>query len=124
MSQREGFTGGFIAGAILGSFMGAVAGTLLAGQRLPQGRSNSSLLPENNTSDPKVRKGKKRQLQQSDADSIEMSRRGLEDKIAQLNDAIDEVRLSLGNVNSQNLATETEAEPHASSDASKRTPQS
>jgi gas vesicle protein len=99
MSQREGFTGGFIAGAIFGGFVGALAGTLVATQRLPQSRSSSSLLLEDNPSEPKIRKGKRRQIQPSDG--IELSRRTLEDKIAQLHDAIDEVRLSLGNVNHQ-----------------------
>jgi gas vesicle protein len=99
MSQREGFTGGFIAGAIFGGFVGALAGTLVATQRLPQSRDRSSLLLEDNPSEPKPRKGKKRQIQPSD--DIELSRRTLEDKISQLHDAIDEVRLSLGNVDRQ-----------------------
>lgn len=104
MSQREGFTGGFIAGAIFGGFVGALAGTLVATQRLPQSRDRSSLLPDSNPSEPRIRKGKRRQIQPSD--SMELSRRSLEDKIAQLNDAIDEVRLSLGNVNAPKTSSD------------------
>ena len=35
----------------------------------------------------------------SSEQTIEVARRSLEDKIAQLNETIDEVRMSLGNVN-------------------------
>lgn len=106
MSQREGFTGGFIAGAIFGGFVGALAGTLVATQRLPQSRDRSSFLADDDSAEPRVRKSKRRQIQP--ADGMELSRRTLEDKIAQLNDAIDEVRLSLGNVNSQKSNSEAE----------------
>jgi hypothetical protein len=88
MSQRDGFTGGFLAGAIVGGLVGGVLGTVLANrgrrsledadnQSFLQGVGNGRLTPE---------------------EGMEMARRSLEDKIAQLNLAIDDVRHQLGSV--------------------------
>ncbi|MEL6458118.1 MAG: hypothetical protein AAFY21_08865 [Cyanobacteria bacterium J06641_2] len=103
MSQREGFAGGFLAGAIFGSVVGGVIGTLVAQRRDAelaedeaegriQGKSNSNL----------GKSGKRRQMRGSASSGVEMevARRSLEDKIAQLNATIDEVRDQLGGVNS------------------------
>ncbi len=93
MSNREGFTGGFIAGAALGGLVGAVLGAVLSR------RAAEALLSE--PSEAKTRKIKIRQRKagQLEADSMEVARLSLEDKIAQLNQAIDDVRLQLGDVN-------------------------
>lgn len=77
MNQRDGFTGGFIAGAIFGGVVGGVLGTLL---------TQRSYLKEDEILEP----GTARKL--STEESIEGARRRLEDKIAQLNLAIDDVR--------------------------------
>ncbi len=90
MSNREGFTGGFIAGAAVGGLVGAVLGTVLS-------RRAEALLSE--PSEPKTRKIRQRKASQLEADSMEVARLSLEDKIAQLNQAIDDVRLQLGDVN-------------------------
>ncbi len=92
MSNRNGFTGGFLAGAIFGSVVGGVLGSVLATRsrqngpkddnsrnRLPERDNNAILNPEN----------------------MESARRNLEDKIAQLNDTIDDVREQLHVVNRQ-----------------------
>jgi hypothetical protein len=111
MSQRDGFTGGFIAGAVFGGLVGGIVGVLLTTRRNPeQIEAEASLSDRHRLSEPKSGKAKKRQLKESDADSMEVARRSLEDKISQLNSAIDEVRLSLGNVNT--LEAETEVHPH------------
>lgn len=103
MSQRDGFAGGFLAGAIFGSVVGGVIGTLVAqkrdaefaedeaGERI-QGKGNSNL----------DKSGKRRQMRGSASSGVEMevARRSLEDKIAQLNATIDEVRDQLSDVNS------------------------
>lgn len=93
MERSDNFTGGFVAGALFGSVVGSVLGTLLA-SRLPA----SEEVLEGSTAG-KVRKRRKHQLQAATELNIEEARQGLEAKIAQLNDAIDDVRRQLSNVN-------------------------
>jgi gas vesicle protein len=94
MSQRDGFTGGFLAGVVVGGLVGGLIGALVAGQRDSEGEQS---LLKSDRSEAKPIKGRKRQL--SSEESIEAARRSLEDKIAQLNSAIDDVRQQLGTVN-------------------------
>ena len=111
MTQRDGFASGFLAGTLVGSIVGGLVGALVASQRasvsaaedVPPTRPNASLV------EAKSSKGKRRPLKVSSSDaSIEAARRSLEDKIAQLNETIDEVRLTLGDVNGNQLeGTET-----------------
>lgn len=98
MSQRDGFTGGFVAGAIVGSLVGGLIGALIVGQRDTENEEAQQPLLNTNRTEAKAVKGKKRQRLNTE-DSIEVARRSLEDKIAQLNSAIDDVRQQLGNVN-------------------------
>lgn len=91
MSQRDNFAAGFVAGTILGGFIGGVLGVL----------ATSSLRKSND--------GKSVDYFESDAvdgllgdtteAKMESARRGLENKIAQLNEAIDDVRQQLGGSN-------------------------
>jgi Na+/glutamate symporter len=85
MSQKEGFAGGFIAGAIFGGIVGGIVGATLASRR----NRNSD-----EESQPLFGLGKRRQF--NSEEEIELARRNLEDKIAQLNLAIDDVREQLG----------------------------
>ncbi|KOP27034.1 hypothetical protein AMR41_06660 [Hapalosiphon sp. MRB220] len=101
MSQRDGFASGFFFGAIFGSVVGGVLGAVVAS------RSSSELEAEvEEQLSPSQTEAKKplrrRHMKASETDSMEMetARRSLEDKIAQLNATIDEVRQQLGNVNS------------------------
>lgn len=99
MNQRDGFTGGFIAGTVVGGVVGGVIGALLASRTLnevaPESKRKAGVLDANNPP-----KAKRRQMKATSSEqTIEVARRSLEDKIAQLNETIDEVRLSLGNVN-------------------------
>ncbi len=98
MNQRDGFASGFLAGSLVGSIIGGVIGAVVA-QRV--GTAADQVDPRLNASpsDAKNIKGKRRQIKASDDASIEAARRSLEDKIAQLNETIDEVRLTLGDVN-------------------------
>ncbi|GAC1460623.1 MAG: hypothetical protein NVS2B14_07870 [Chamaesiphon sp.] len=106
MSGRDSFTGGFMAGAVVGGLVGAVVGALFVFQRAElTGDSEASLLNPS-LSEAKAGRSKKRQFKE--AEGIEASRRTLEDKIAQLNAAIDEVRLSLGTVNGNALEIDPE----------------
>ncbi len=102
MNQRDGFAGGFIAGTIVGGVVGGVIGALLTSQTAKELAADVDLRRNNNLSDANNSKRKRRQLKPfSSEQSIEVSRRSLEDKIAQLNETIDEVRLTLGEVNGQ-----------------------
>lgn len=106
MNQRDGFAGGFIAGTIVGGVVGGVIGALLASQTAKEfmdveQRRNNNLPDTTNT------KRKRRQLKAfSSEQGIETARRSLEDKIAQLNETIDEVRLTLGEVNGSQVKTD------------------
>lgn len=97
MTQRDGFTGGFIAGTIVGGVVGGVIGALFASGRASElaleVRRNNDLSEGNNS------KRQRRSFKATNDQSIEIARRSLEDKIAQLNETIDEVRLTLGQVN-------------------------
>ncbi|MBW4649100.1 MAG: hypothetical protein KME06_10385 [Kastovskya adunca ATA6-11-RM4] len=111
MSQREGFSSGFLAGAIVGSLVGGAIGALIA-----SGRGNDDtetgeepLLKKQRRSEAKALRGKRRQLNAEE--SIEVARRSLEDKIAQLNSTIDEVRTQLGTVNGNVAEIESEQSP-------------
>lgn len=97
MSQRDGFTSGFIAGAILGGLVGGVIGAVVAGQRDNEEEETDHSLLNAARSEAKSIKSRKRQLKAEER--IEVARRSLEDKIAQLNTAIDDVRQQLGTVN-------------------------
>lgn len=97
MSQRDGFSTGFIAGTIVGGILGGAIGALLATQR----SSEQAADPDRrnaNPAEPSTRR-QRRQIKATSEQSIEIARRSLEDKIAQLNETIDEVRLTLGQVN-------------------------
>ncbi|WP_414529572.1 hypothetical protein [Nodularia chucula] len=93
MSQRDGFASGFLAGTIFGGIVGGIVGAVIVS------RQNQDLTAEEadlmNGVSPK-----RRQIFNSDSDPVEVetARRSLEDKIAQLNATIDEVRQQLGNV--------------------------
>ncbi len=88
MSEKDGFGGGFLAGAIFGSVVGGVLGAVLANrQKQDPAEEENSLLKSAS------------QPQFTTEESIETDRHSLEDKIAQLNLAIDDVREQLGRVN-------------------------
>ncbi len=102
MSQRDGFASGFFAGAIFGSVVGGVLGTLIASRRDPELAAEQEHQTNNNSMEAKKASvSKRRQMKASESEGVEMetARRSLEDKIAQLNATIDEVRQQLGNVN-------------------------
>ncbi len=107
MSQNN-FAGGFIAGAFVGGIIGGVVG-VLASNRLRQGTDEDfSQLSEE----------ERRQLENATTEErMEIARRGLEDKISQLNTAIEDVRVQMGSVNSQPADFSTQAaRPYAEQD--------
>ncbi|MDF5736687.1 MULTISPECIES: hypothetical protein [unclassified Nostoc] len=101
MSQRDGFGSGFLAGAFVGGVFGGVIGALIASRRDPQLLAEEETELTDSQAEAKKIAAKRRQMKASESESIgiETARRSLEDKIAQLNTTIDEVRKQLGNVN-------------------------
>lgn len=97
MSQQGNFVGGFLLGTVVGGVVGGIVGVLVTSRLSQPGTSDgeSSISKLDNAE----RRGKKRQLKASTEQNMEVARRGLEDKIAQLNEAIDDVRQQLGTVN-------------------------
>lgn len=93
MSNQSGFTGGFFAGALLGGVVGGVLGAVLANRQTQSATVEDEMrsLPEEGG----------RQL--TGVNDMESARRNLEDKIAQLNDTIDDVREQLHVVNGSSL---------------------
>jgi hypothetical protein len=88
MSQRDGFSTGFLLGTVLGGLVGGAIGAILTSRQL-------------DGEEPEVlRRIKARTNRNSGAEdlSMESARQSLEDKIAELNGAIDEVRSSLSAV--------------------------
>jgi gas vesicle protein len=106
MSQRDGFAGGFFAGAIVGSVVGGVLGALLVTRKGELPEEEIQQLTE--TSLAKKKQAARKSIKLSDTEGMETARRSLEDKIAQLNATIDEVRQQLGNVNGAPNIRETE----------------
>lgn len=97
MSTSNQFAGGFFLGAIIGGVLGGIVGSTLIAQRSANSESGARSLDESNRDDRRsLDKTRKRMLSSSTQPDFESTRRGLEDKIAQLNDAIDEARQQLG----------------------------
>ncbi|ACK69053.1 conserved hypothetical protein [Gloeothece citriformis PCC 7424] len=88
MSQRQGFAGGFLAGAIFGGIVGGLVGGAIMSRRSKNLEGDNSSLLE---------PGEKMSFETEE--EMEKARRSLENKIAQLNHAIDDVRQQLGTVN-------------------------
>ncbi|MEO1004318.1 MAG: hypothetical protein AAFW67_00420 [Cyanobacteria bacterium J06638_38] len=95
MSQQNGFGSGFILGSIVGGIVGGVLGTILTTRNEQQvTKQDNSRLKNNN------------EIALNSDESIEIARHGLEDKIAQLNLAIDDVRQQLGTVDANSAESE------------------
>ncbi len=87
MSQQDGFAGGFLLGALVGGTMGGVVGALIA-SRFSSTKSSKTL-----------EDGGEPLLEAQPEQAMEVARQNLEDKIAQLNDAIEAVRQQVRDVN-------------------------
>ncbi len=91
MSQRDGFASGFILGAIIGGAIGGIVGALAASKR-------SALTPnalQANEDEMLQSATTPERIEHNAEHGIEIARRSLETKIAQLNSAIDDVRQQL-----------------------------
>ena len=94
MSQQS-FIGGFITGALVGGAIGGVVGVLASNRRRNSTTDDFTQLSEE----------ERRRIENATPDErMEIARRGLEDKIAQLNTAIEDVRIQMSSVNHQRPA--------------------
>ncbi|HYW22372.1 MAG TPA: hypothetical protein VE956_24295 [Nodularia sp. (in: cyanobacteria)] len=102
MSQRDGFASGFLAGTIFGSIVGGMVGAVIVSRQNEQLTVEEAELSNGQAGTKKVSPKRRQQMfvSENEGMEIETARRSLEDKIAQLNATIDEVRQELGNVNS------------------------
>ncbi len=101
MSQGS-FSGGFFLGALFGGVLGGVVGALAAQRLTPD--------DDNNMEFGELSDELKRNLSNvTQEERMELARRGLEDKIAQLNSAIEDVRSQMSN---GHVPTETAPLPH------------
>jgi uncharacterized protein YcfJ len=90
MGQQNGFGSGFIIGSVIGAVVGGVLGSVLATEREKPGTVANSY---------KLKKASQSaEFPLSTEENIELARHSLEDKITQLNLAIDDVRQQLGTV--------------------------
>lgn len=93
MSQQDHFAGGFFLGALVGGALGGILGALAA-NRINQHQDDED------TEFSRLSDDMKRNLAEATPEErMELARQGLEDKIAQINLAIEDVRQQLGNVN-------------------------
>ncbi len=102
MAEKDsGFLGGFVVGAVVGGIVGGVIGAALAPRLLRQrsdlGSSEEDSEPEASPSaTPAPHNGRRIPVQlQADEAAISQARKTLEDKIAQLNEAIQDTRAQL-----------------------------
>jgi hypothetical protein len=94
MSQQDHFAGGFFLGAVVGGVLGGILGALAAN------RIHNRQTEDEDTDFSKLSDDIKRNLAEATPEErMELARQGLEDKIAQLNAAIEDVRQQLGDVN-------------------------
>ncbi len=101
MSQRDGFGTGFLTGAVIGGVVGGIVGAIFASRRDNLSSTEEELDVKNRPLRVREMSTKIHQMSPTDGNDLDMeiARRSLEDKIAQLNATIDEVRQQLGNVN-------------------------
>lgn len=85
MSGQGNFVGGFLLGSLVGGALGGVVGALAASRMQSADRRSFDLALDD--------------LNEATEADMEAARLGLEAKIAQLNDAIDEVRQQVGHIN-------------------------
>lgn len=113
MSQQDNFSSGFVWGAVLGGIAGGIAGGLIGSTLANRSGepdddvdsehdSNRRTNPQPEFSPAKSRRRPLR-LESAPQKNMELARQSLEDKIASLNDAIDDVRQQLHQVNAEDV---------------------
>jgi hypothetical protein len=100
MSNRDGFGSGFWLGTLVGGVVGGVIGATIANQRANRLEDEADAGLSSGEIDEK-RPFKSRRLRT--ADRMELARRSLDDKISDLNNAIDSVRSSIEHPSEESL---------------------
>jgi gas vesicle protein len=100
-NQGDRFTGGFLVGTMFGAIVGGLVGTWLATKLSEQDEEGEPLNESGpaNLAREQFKRIKQRVFNAAEEPTIEQARQGLEEKIAQLNDAIDQARQQLSKVN-------------------------
>jgi hypothetical protein len=107
MSNRDGFGSGFWLGTLVGGVVGGIVGASIASQRA--NRLDGGLDRDRFSS----RSGKRpfKASPRSNLDRLEFAKRSLDDKIAALNNEIDSVRSTIGQVPAEEIATPEDSQP-------------
>jgi gas vesicle protein len=95
MSNRDGFSGGFWLGTLVGGIVGGIVGASIADRR------TNRIAAETETGSLSGVNSERRPLKSSrirTLDRMEVARQSLDRKINDLNNAIDSVRSTIGNV--------------------------
>jgi gas vesicle protein len=114
MSNDDRFGSGFWLGTLVGGVVGGIVGATIASKRANRldDEAHSNILP--NEGGEKRPLKSFRRLRTTD-DRMEIARRSLDDKISDLNNAIDAVRSSVGqvpsNVDALDTSTESDTTP-------------
>ncbi len=93
MSNRDGFSGGFWLGTIVGGVVGGIVGATIATRRANRFEDEDRGRLSGESGDRPLKSSRSRRL-----DRMEMARRSLDDKINDLNNAIDSVRSTISHV--------------------------
>ena len=99
MSQQDNFGSGFLIGTLFGGVLGGIVGAVVASRVIEDRSTGDALRLEDSEAEESAAIG-------PSEEEMEVARRGLEDKIAQLNSAIDDVRQRLGGVNGHTQTSE------------------
>ncbi len=93
MSNRDGFGSGFWLGTLVGGVVGGIVGATIAAQRTNRldRDPDSGMLPGDRDGKRPLKSSRMRST-----DRMEVARRSLDDKIGELNNAIDAVRSTIG----------------------------
>ncbi|MBL1210389.1 hypothetical protein [Geminocystis sp. GBBB08] len=85
MSEKDNFGGGFLLGSIIGGIVGGIIGTVIANKNNENKSNYDNQLPRKTRGYSII----------DDGEEIEDRRLSLEEKINQLNNAIDDIRVTL-----------------------------
>ena len=100
MSNRDGFGSGFWLGTLVGGVVGGIVGASIANQRANriEDQTESSRLSGEGSEKRPFKSSRRRTI-----DRMEIARQSLDDKISDLNNTIDAVRLSIVNVHGDSI---------------------
>jgi hypothetical protein len=105
MSNQDGFAGGLLTGALLGGLVGGIIGAALGSRAAQKNVPDDRRIGGSDRRDRTDRLPRKSPRQLHNEEDMETARQMLEVKIAQLNEAIDDVREQLHSVNGSSTSS-------------------